>query len=164
MDDLWQRSVARLDQGIVVEWGALLEMDGERLRLVGRVSGTDVGLRLVVPSDSTFVGSFHTHPDRHGHTGIGFSGADFADAVNQGERISLVQSGQDVFMLLRTENTPLTVNVDELRRRMNALFAQAYQVRRSVIAASLIANRSISQDLALAFYYGRMSGQLVEVY
>jgi len=99
MDDLWQRSVARIGEGIVVEWGGLLEIRGEHLYLVRHVSGTSTGLRLVAPPASPFVGSFHTHPDPLGHTGIGFSGADFADAINQGEHISLVQSGQDVFMV-----------------------------------------------------------------
>lgn len=164
MDDLWQRSIARIDGGIVVEWGGLLEIRGEHLHLTRHVRGTSVGLRLVVPPGSPFVGSFHTHPDPLGCTGIGFSGADFADMVNQGEHVSLVQSGQDVFMLLRTEHTPLTANVDELRARMNTLFEQAYRMRRSIIAASLVANQTISQEMTLAFYYGRVFRQLVEVY
>ena len=67
-------------------------------------------------------------------------------------------------MFLWTENTPSTANMDELRVRMNTLFEQAYRERRSIIAASLIANRAISQGLALAFYYGRVFRQLVEVY
>lgn len=67
-------------------------------------------------------------------------------------------------MLLRTENTPSTANVDELRARMNTLFEQAYRIRRIIIAASLTANRTISQELALAFYYGHVFRQLVEVY
>ena len=79
MDDLWQRSVARIDEGIVVEWGGLLEIGGEH----------------------------------------------------------------HVFMFLRTEDTPSTANVDKLCTRMNRLFEQAYQTRRSIIAASLIANRTI---------------------
>ena len=34
MDDLWQRSVARLKEGIVVEWGGLLELWCRCLRLI----------------------------------------------------------------------------------------------------------------------------------
>ncbi len=67
MDDLWRRSVARLSEGIVVEWGGLLELRRRRLRLVGPVSGTAEGLRLTVPAGSQFEGSFHTHPDPNGH-------------------------------------------------------------------------------------------------
>ena len=37
MDDLWQRSVARLKEGIVVEWGGLLELWRRRLRLARTV-------------------------------------------------------------------------------------------------------------------------------
>jgi len=164
MNDLWQRSVARISEGIVVEWGGLLELQHGRLMLVRPVRGTAEGLRLVLPTESRFVGSFHTHPHPQGHTGIGFSGADFADMANQGERISLVQSGQHVFMLLRTEETPSNLDVDEWRSRMNTLFERAYRERRSVLAASLIANRAMCQDLALAFYYGHIFGRLVEVY
>ena len=117
-----------------------------------------------MPAGSRFTGSFHTHPHPAGHTGIGFSGADFADTANQVERISLVQSGQHIFMLLRTEWTPSNLDVNEWRNRMNILFEQAYRERRSVIQASLIANKIICQDLALALYYGQVFRRLVEVY
>jgi len=164
MDDLWQRSVARLSQGIVVEWGGLLELRRGHLRLVRPVSGTAEGLRLVMPVGSRFVGSFHTHPDPAGHTGIGFSGADFTDMANQGERISLVQSGQHIFMLLRAEETPTNLDVAEWRSRMNTLFERAYRKQRSILAASLIANQAVCQDLVLALYYGHVFERLVEVY
>jgi hypothetical protein len=164
MDDLWQRSVARLKEGIVVEWGGLLELWRRRLQLVRPVSGTAEGLRLIVPLGSRFIGSFHTHPHPAGHTGIGFSGADFADTANQGERISLVQSGQHIFMLLHTEGTPSNLDVDEWRSRMNTLFERAYRERRNVLQASLIANKAICQDLVLALYYGHVFRRLVEVY
>jgi hypothetical protein len=164
MNDLWQRSVVRLSEGIVVEWGGLLELQQRRLRLIRPVSGTDESLRLVIPIGSRVIGSFHTHPEPSGYTGIGFSGADFADMANQGERISLVQSGRDVFMLLRTENTPSGLNVGEWRTREDALFERTYRARANILAASLISNRAICQDLALAFYYGHVFGRLVEVY
>lgn len=164
MDDLWQRSVARLSEGIVVEWGGLLELERGRLQLVRPVSGTAEGLQLILPADSRFVGSFHTHPHPAGHTGIGFSGADFADMANQGERISLVQSGQHVFMLLRTEGTPSSLDVDEWRSRMNTLFESAYRERRSILAASLVANQAICQALRLALFYGHVFGRVVEVH
>lgn len=62
MDELWERSVSRISEGVVVEWGGLLELRGSRLRLVNPVSGTATGLRLLIPKDKRFVGSFHTHP------------------------------------------------------------------------------------------------------
>jgi hypothetical protein len=45
MNDLWQRSVARLAEGIVVEWGGLLELRRGRLRLIRPMSGTAESLR-----------------------------------------------------------------------------------------------------------------------
>ncbi len=164
MDDLWQRSVERISEGIVSEWGGLLQVWRGRLRLVYVTSGSAEGLRLIMPTGGHFVGTFHTHPHVGGHTGIGFSGADLADMANQGERISLVQSGQHTFMLLRTANTPSNLSVAEWRDRMNTRFGQAYLERRDILAASLLANRVICQELALALYYGRMFEQLVEVY
>ena len=164
MDNLWQRSIARLSEGIVVEWGALLELRPRSLRLVKPVSGTAEGLRLTMPVSSRYVGSFHTHPDPEGYTGIGFSGTDLADMATQGEYISLVQSGHHVFMLLRTEETPSSLDISDWRTRMNILFERAYRQRRSILAASLIANQTICRDLALVFYYGHVFGQLVEVY
>ncbi len=164
MDDLWQRSVARLAQGVVVEWGGLLELHRGQLRLVQPVRGAAEGLRLVMPTDARFVGSFHTHPDPTGYTGIGFSGADLADTANQGERMSLVQSGPHVFMVLRTAKTSSSLDVDEWRERMNTLFERAYRERGSILVASLTANRTICQELALALYYGHVFRQLVEVY
>lgn len=164
MDDLWRQSIVDIDRGIVVEWGALLEIRHGHLQLIKSRKGTAAGLRLIVPLTARFVGSFHTHPDPQGHTGIGFSGADFADMVNQGEHISLVQSGRDLFMLLRTNGTPAAASAQEWRAQMNQLFERAYRERRNILAASLIANRTISQELSLVFFYGRMFGQLVEVY
>lgn len=164
MDNLWQRSVAHLSEGIVQEWGGLLELRRGVLRLVRPVSGTMEGIRLVVPTGSRFVGSFHTHPHPAGYTGIGFSGADLADMANQGECICLVQSGQHIFMLLRTEKTLFGLDAHEWSTRLNAQFERAYRERKSILAASLIANQTICRDLALAFYYGRVWGQVAEVY
>lgn len=84
--------------------------------------------------------------------------------ANQGERISLVQSGQHVFMLLRTRRTPKGLNVDEWRSRMDTSFEQAYRNRRSILGASLVANQAICQQLGLALYYGHSFGRLVEVW
>jgi hypothetical protein len=164
MDNLWHRSIARLSEGIVVEWGALLELRPKSLCLTKPVSGTADGLRLTMPVSSRYVGSFHTHPDPAGHTGIGFSGTDFADMANQGERISLVQSGHHAFMLLRTEETPSGLDITDWRARMDMLFERVYRQRRSILAASLIADQEIWRDLALVFYYRHVFGQLVEVY
>jgi hypothetical protein len=164
MNALWQRSVAHLSEGIVAEWGGLLELWRGRLRLANLTSGTAEGLQLSIPSGSRFVGSYHTHPHSAGHTGIGFSGADFADAVNQGERISIVQSGRHIFALLPTEKTPTGLRVGEWRSRMNTLFEQAYLERENILVASLIANKIICQELSISLYYGRIFSQLAEVY
>ena len=164
MDKLWQMSVVNIESGVVVEWGGLLVIQEGELALIELTEGTDTHIRLVVPALTDFVGSFHTHPHASGYTGIGFSGADFADMVNQGERVSVVQSGQHLFMILRTENTPATTVVNKWRVRMNSLFEQSYKERQDILAASLVANQTISRELGLAFYYGWAFRQLVEVY
>jgi hypothetical protein len=164
MNTLWQRSIAHLSGGIVVEWGGLLELWGDRLRLANLTSGTAEGLQLIVPSGSRFVGSYHTHPHSAGYIGIGFSGTDFADAVNQGERISIVQSGYHIFVMLPTEKTPAGLKVKEWRNRMNTLFQKAYLERENILVASLVANKMICQELNITLYYGRIFSQLAEVY
>jgi hypothetical protein len=67
-------------------------------------------------------------------------------------------------MLLRTEETPSGLDISDWRARMDMLFERVYRQRRSILAASLIADQEICRDLALVFYYGHVFGQLVEVY
>ena len=48
--------------------------------------------------------------------------------------------------------------------QLNSLFEQSYKERQDILAASLVANQTISRELGLAFYYGWAFRQLVEVY
>lgn len=122
MNELWQRSVARIAEGQVREWGGVLVLDDEgHLHLVDIVQGSEDRVQLTAVSRKLFVGSFHTHPYADGTTGIAFSGADIADIINSRELISLVQSGRDVYMIIRTDETPDHVDRASLKERHNAL-------------------------------------------
>ncbi len=165
MDTLWQRSVAEIKRGRVIEWGGVLVLDGEgQLRLVNVVAGTEEQVRLVVPSGMTFVGTFHTHPYADGTTGIAFSGADIADAINSGERISLLQSGRDTFALLRTHLTPWRVFRTLLKAQYEAAHDFYLMQRFSEQDAVHYAVTDLCEAYGLAFYSGLAFERLIEVY
>lgn len=165
MAELWQRSVAEIKRGRVLEWGGVLVLDEEeRLRLVNVVAGTGEQVKLVLPSRMTFVGTFHTHPYADGTTGIAFSGADIADAINSGERLSLLQSGHDVFALLRTLLTPWRVSRTLLKAQHKAAHDFYLMQRFSEQDAVHYATTDLCEAYGLAFYSGLAFERLIEVY
>ena len=122
---------------------------------------------MAIESDTLlgqFVGSFHTHPYPDGITGIGFSGADIADTINSGELLSIVQSGQEIFALLRTEFTPARVNRLRLQREHDDLHYDYLGRVRSVQIAVHYTNADLCQAYGLAFYTGLMFHALEEMY
>jgi len=166
MDELWQRSIADIDRGVVREWGGVLILDPQgHLRLANVVGGS--AERLVIRYDvpeGTVVGSFHTHPYADGTTGVGFSGQDIADMLNTGERLSLLQSGREIFALLRTEKTPDGVDALHLRALHMALYEEYRRRGLSVQRAVHYANVELCEYLWLAFYTGLAGRPLEEVY
>jgi len=165
MDGLWQRSVQRITQGKVTEWGGTLMLDTEdRLRLVKVRQGTRGYVTIESDTPDQFVGSFHTHPYPDGTTGIGFSGADIADTISSGELLSIVQSGQEVFALLRTELTPTWVNRSRLQREHDDLHYDYLGRVLSVQRAVHYTNVDLCEAYGLAFYVGVTFHKLEEVY
>jgi proteasome lid subunit RPN8/RPN11 len=105
---LWKKSICYIERVQVVEYAATIVLNLEgRLCLRNIVSGdsTSVNPTLAVSAGEIFVGTFHTHPYESGLTGMAFSGADIASAINANEAISVVQSGDVLFALVRTEKT-----------------------------------------------------------
>jgi len=126
MNELWERSIRDIDKGTVTEWGGVLVLDAEgNLRLVNPVAGT-AGRIVLDPSrigeDDTFVGTFHTHSYESRLTGMAFSGVDIAGAINYGETLSLVQSGDVVFAVVRTEKTPEQVDSSAVDVELDRLY------------------------------------------
>lgn len=165
MDELWQRSTANLAEGRVSEWGGVLVLDEHGdLKLVNVVEGTGEWVQLRIGLDETFVGSFHTHPYADGTTGIAFSGADIADAINHGELISIVQSGQDVYAIVRTEETPFRVDRESLKIGLGTLHWRYLGQGMSDQQAVYYANLDVCGDCSLAMYAGRPFEPLWEAY
>lgn len=165
MDRLWRRSVERIEQGQVSEWGGVLVLDkDDNLKLVNPRQGTAGYVPIEYEAEDEFVGSFHTHPYASGITGVGFSGADIADTINSGERLSILQSGEDVFMLLRTDTTPTWVNVQRLKREHDDLHYDYLSRMLSVQRAIHYTNVDLCEAYGLALYVGVVFHKLEEVY
>lgn len=165
MDELWQRSIQYIDQRRVSEWGGVLVLDElDNLKLINITKGTDQHISLRIPIQLTFVGSFHTHPYIDGTTGIAFSGADIADAINNREIISIVQSGRDVFVLMGANKVPSQVNRTLLKYQHTVLHHQYLSEGMSDRKAVYYANLDICEAYHLTFYTGQVFSSLWEVY
>jgi len=167
MSKLWERSIRDIDRGRVTEWGAVLSLDSKRnLRLVNEVEGDSNGVMIssAVEEDCTFIGTFHTHPYEDGTTGMAFTGADIASMINSGERIAIVQSGEYVFALLRTPETPPSVDRLTLVSWFNTMWRRHFADMMSKQEATLATNLDMCAEYGLAFYYGRVFENLRKVY
>jgi hypothetical protein len=165
MDELWQRSIAHIAEGRVNEWGGVLVLDEQDdLKLANIVEGTGERVQLSIAWGETFVGSFHTHPYADGTTGIAFSGADIADAINNEELVSIVQSGQEVYAVVRTDEAPSHVDRELLKNRHETLYWRYLGQGMSDEKAVYYTNLDICQDCGLAMYVGRVFESLWEAY
>jgi hypothetical protein len=168
MDGLWEKSVLNIKGGEVKEHAATLVLDSNgSLRMDNVVEG---GPSSVIPdrdvgADKTLVGTFHTHPYPDGRTGMAFSGTDIAYALINGDTLPLVQSGQDVFGLVRTEKTPALVNWADLEAEFDVLFDEyVIEDGMSDQEAALVTNLDLCKRYGLAFYLGKSDGKLEVVY
>jgi hypothetical protein len=161
MNRLWEASIREIESGVVREHAALLVWERERLRLTNVVEGTedDVEPDYRLATGQQFVGTFHTHPYATGLMGMAFSGADIATALFYHERLSVVQSGDLVVAMARTELTPKFFDTGAIERSAKALF-ENYRRIFPLQAAVLKMNRSLCEQHKLGFYGGDISGQL----
>ena len=97
-------------------------------------------------------------------TGVAFSSSDITSAINADERLSLVQSGNEVFALLRTERTPGRVSRAQIHDVYAAYFREYCLEGMSVQSAVRYTVVDLCQSLVLAFYVGIVFESLEEVY
>lgn len=104
-----------------------------------------------------FVGYYHTHPDENGITGDAFSDADFiATIYNDPMKILIAQSGDDLFMLVKTPKTQKPRNPHEISTQFYD-WLDDYQDQGEVWQdALLLTNLDLCSEYGLAFYVGRM--------
>ncbi len=162
MNRLWRRSVRHIKRGVVTEYGATIVWQRGRLRLVNIVEGTsdDVTLVLTLRSGQRYVGFFHTHPYEEGDTGIAFSGADFAVAFDTDAAIAVVQSGDYLFALVRTEQTPSTVDLAAVEEEGDELIEQFINDDLPFDEAVLRASLELCARYGWALYAGTSDGVL----
>jgi hypothetical protein len=140
------------DQKRVNEWGGVLVLDDmANFKLINITKETDQQISLRIPIQLTFVGSFHTHPYVDGTTGIAFSGADIADAINNREIISIVQPLWDVFVLMGANTVPYQVDRTLLKYQHSALHHQYLSEGMSDRRAVYYANLDICEAYHLTF-------------
>lgn len=164
MDNLWNETASdgRERAGTFV-----LDIDGN-LQLVNIEIGsaTGVNTNLDVSEDETFVGTFHTHPRPLllGQINRGFSNSDILTAINDREKLSMIQTEDDVFALVRTGKTPSSVSKRTFYMEFDELMNQYEQSGFSREEALICTNLDISEKYGLAFYRGKAKNKLEVVY
>lgn len=161
MNRLWDASIRESESGAVREHAALLVWERERLRLTNIVEGTDdeVEPDNRLQQGQRFVGTFHTHPYVKGWQGVAFSGTDIASTIADGENLSIVQSGTQIFTLARTELTSQIIDEEEIEEAAKGLM-KSYMRFLSLPEAVLKMNIALSKWHHLAFYLGNNTGKL----
>ncbi|MDR2881502.1 MAG: type VI secretion system tip protein VgrG [Azoarcus sp.] len=165
---LWNNS---FPGGVSQEQGGTIVSDASgSLSIVNMQSGTSGSFSpdFNVGPDQTIQGIFHTHPydaSEGGHTGVSFSGGDAANLINDHQRsISVVQSGEEQFMLMRTAATPASVDSTKLSSAHSARMAELVNTDGlSFSDASRAATRETAKAYGLAYYEGS-DGVLQRVY
>lgn len=164
-DRQWDNS---LPGGYPDEQGGTLVFDRDTglIRLVNleggfsfsRGGGTFTPDRYV--GDSAEIGTlgvFHTHPysaAEGGYTGVSFSGGDFAAMFEAGDTMEVVQSGDQQFMLLRTEKTPTNLDPAVVGERVDARFESLLDRGYDFAEASNLAAEWGAREYGLAYYEG----------
>jgi len=131
MERLWEKSMARLNEGIIFEHAAtiVVQADGS-LKLINEVAGSPnfVKPNLAVTASQIFIGTFHTHPRVDGLLPMPFSYVDFVTAIQWREKLSILYSDQIAFALIRTLSTVDTVDPITVKNEFDA-FAESIDAK-----------------------------------
>jgi hypothetical protein len=110
-----------------------------------------------------FLGYFHTHPSESGMAGLAFGPADLRLMIDSFQ-LCLVQSGDYVFMVARTRDTPARVALDELSNidfkwRVESYLDEGSSWQRAILETNL----DLCHEYGLAFYGGKLRQPLVRL-
>jgi hypothetical protein len=162
IDELWKQMVNDPDhkeQGacILFDWECSFRLDG----IADDQSPFHVTPRCRAWDCDDHMGFFHTHWYLGGEEQVGFSGNDFAGFLQDGESLSVVRSGNQIFALMRTNATPEPFLVSEHELvQFRRTFLYYHSTELSQAEAQLKANRKICQELGMAFYRALAGGAL----
>jgi len=109
------------------------------------------------PDETATLGVFHTHPYSEaegGYTDVSFSGGDFAAMLNEGDAVSVVQSGDRQFMLLRTGDTPPGLDPATVRDEVDGKFAELLEQGHDFAEASRMSAEWGARQYGMAYYEG----------
>lgn len=183
LEELWQRSVKK-------EWWPFSPPVREYAATLVETGSADVAFRHVVrggegsvrpqppASDEHLIGYVHTHPYADGLRDMTFSGQDFeAFLLDPKTRVFVVQSGEAVFTLVKTNATPViaAAEVGTIQARVDMdfrLFAASISglepgagpASMDTQKAALLANMSACEEYHIALYAGQVGRPLQRVF
>jgi hypothetical protein len=158
MERLWAKSIARLDEGVVMEHAATIVMrpDGS-LKLVHEVVGSSLNVmpNFTIAAPNMFIGTFHTHPRTDGLLPMPFSATDFVSAIQLRERLSVLYSDQIAFALVRTASIAAHADPIAVENEFNffAIDIDA-QDRDLLLDAIWAANKWLAEKYLFGLYMG----------
>lgn len=165
-DELRRRAAAH-----GVEWGSCIIWEDGGLALADPVAGWPTGVSPACPPPVhvAYVGFAHVHlPDPvTGKPYMGFSDRDFRATLADGDKLSLVTNGGEVFALVRTEDATLPAQVigGAEFESWELLFQDAVANAGVALDAALWqVNRELCRRLGFAFYRGLWGERLELVF
>lgn len=160
LDDLRRQSL-QAPAAQQVEWGSCIVVQANRLHLMHQVSGWKDGVNpQCTPEDQehgSYVGFAHIHlPDTTtGQPYPGFSERDFQGTLVDGDQLSLVCNGPEVFALARTKDCTRPRQVPDSTEfaSWERLYDDAILQARREMAANLQARQRSSNTLNRALWH-----------
>jgi len=104
------------------------------------------------------VGWIHTHPE-----GTPFSDADFSSTINSNEKLSVLHSGDNVYALAKTKNTPNDLDPWGVSDEYDNLVADKVADGYSEYEAMRMANIELADKYDMKFYEGKPNEKLNRV-
>lgn len=169
-NDLWNRGTKEAESP--KEWACtIIHNENRELKCISELEGTKGQVEPIRGISEAEIGTFHTHPYtpkewdlREG--GIAFSPADFKYFIESGDKIQAVRSGADVFVFVRTEKTPQTVDF-ELKREItdwDSISKEWVWRCNSPQNVAAAMNLHLCEKYGVAFYHGSADQDLKLVY
>jgi hypothetical protein len=155
----WDNSFPR---GVSQEHGGIIVSDSRgNLSMTNEVAGDSgsIAYDFTTAPNQNVVGTFHTHPydsTEGGHVGVAHSGADMSNMINDPNRhVSIVQSGDKQFMLMKTADTPQNVDSAALNETHTKRLGELRRAGHDLSEASRIATKEAAAQNGLAYYEGQ---------